>query len=333
MGASRAGAQLVAPVAEISGCRVLVTGGTGFIGSHLVAALVDEGAHVVVAAPDPGWRPVVPRLIEQRRIKFVELPAFWDAAALFAAKRRFDDLEALVHLGYSMPREQSPGARARHEVERNVLGSLRLLEALPGTLRQVVLASTVKVYGPEAPSPLRESACPDPRGAYAAGKLALEHHLRDLAHVTDTTAAVLRFSTVYGQMETVPRAIPNFIRQALRGEPPTVHGAGSFRDYVHVADVARLIVRALGQAHPSFAVYNVGSGQGHRTWDVAKLVSDLVDGAPEPVRRPAGGGGDLVCDVGRARTELGFAPKVPLPDGVQQEIDWFRDHPEHWRVT
>lgn len=318
-------------VTGLAGLRVLVTGGTGFIGSHLVARLVERGADVLVAASTRGWRPVVPALLEQQRLDFVKMPAFWDRAALSALQGQFDGLEAVVHLGYAMPDERSPVTRGRQEVERNVLGSLRLLEALPDTVRRVVLASTVKVYGPDPPVPVTESTCPDPRGSYAAGKLALEHHLRDLAEATSTTVVVLRFSTVYGEMETVPRAIPNFIRQALRGEPPTVLGEGAVRDYVHVEDVARLTAQALERHGPSFSVYNVGSGTGSRTWDVAKLVTRLVDGAPEPVRRSGDGPGAVVCDIGRARASLGFAPTVLLRDGIQQEIDWFARHPEFWR--
>jgi nucleoside-diphosphate-sugar epimerase len=134
-------------------------------------------------------------------------------------------------------------------------------------------------------------------------------------------------------METVPRAIPTFIRQVLRGTPPVIHGDGEdVRDYVHVLDVIQATVRALAFDVPDTQICNVGSGKGYTTREIAEHVIRMAGENMQPGFRPeervsAG----IVCDISQACNRLGYEPRVSLADGLHDEMQWFLRNQQFWK--
>jgi UDP-glucose 4-epimerase len=315
---------------QLAGREVLVTGATGFIGSHVVERLVGLGAQVTAVGPTLGWRPIAPRLVRQERIRFVKLKAFWSPASLGQVESEFKDVEYVVHLAYAMPRGRSSLENAVDEVRQNVLGTLRFMQRLPDSVLKICFASSAMVYGRNPPQPVSETTCACPATAYAASKLATETYLRLYAEGSGVPVSILRYATVYGPMETVPRAIPNFIRQVLAGGSPVIYGRGNdIRDYVHVIDVVDATLRALTCDVPTLQVYNVGTGIGHTTREIAERIIRLAGKHVEPLHKPAEHVSyNLVCDISRARSILGYAPKVGLSEGLKDEILYFASNPE-----
>lgn len=320
---------------SLSGKKVLVTGATGFIGSHLIEKLVCVEAAVTAVAPDLGWRPIVRHLTNQGRVHFVQLQEFWNRAALERVAPALRGVEFVVHLAYAVPHGRDHHEKAAAEMERNVLGTVRLVQSLPDSVSKICFASSALVYGLDSPRPVSESDCTYPATAYAAGKLATECYLRQHAQETDTSVVALRYATVYGPMEMVPRAIPNFIRCVLAGKPPVINGTGNdLRDYVNVSDVVKATLLALSQQTSLNEVYNVGTGEGHSTREIAERIIRLSGARVKPIFKPTKCmSRGVVCSISRARTRLGFEPSVALDQGLKDEINWFAANQGLWRAS
>jgi len=305
--------------------RVVLTGGGGFIGSYVLARLVGAGIGVTLVGASTGKSRYTASLVAAGDVRFVRFDdPFREHDALRAA---LADADALVLLGYVMPTASSVADRLLEEFDRNIEPTVRLLRLAGERVRQVVFASSVSVYGSPLRVPVRESDTLSPATPYAIAKVACEQAIGLIGAATGARCAILRYSTVYGPGEIVPRAIPNFIRAALAGQRPNIRGDGlDEHDYVHVTDVADATLTALRRkAH---GVYNIGTGIGTTTCDLARLVFELASSRAAPVfdisasvARPRT---HLVCDTQVSRAELGFAARRSLPEGISEEIGWFR---------
>jgi UDP-glucose 4-epimerase len=168
---------------------------------------------------------------------------------------------------------------------------------------------------------------------YSYGKLASENYLRLYAAENGVSASILRYSTVYGPMETDPRAIPNFIRCVLNGRSPVINGRGEdIRDYVHVNDVVEATLLALAHDIEEVQIFNVGSGKGYTTCEIAERIIKLTGKRVKPIHKPSDHTPKrIVCDITHARDILGYWPKVELNQGLVDEINFFSDNPKLWR--
>jgi UDP-glucose 4-epimerase len=305
--------------------RVVMTGGGGFIGSHLLARMVGAGMDVTLIGSTIGKSRYTAALVAAGTVRFLRCDdGFTQQDVLRPA---LADADALVLLGYIMPSAISPANRLAEELARNVAPVIRLLRAAEGGQRQVLFASSVSVYGAPADAPVRETDAPRPLTPYAIAKVANEESIQLVCAASGWNACVLRYSTVYGPGETVPRAIPNFIRAGLDRQPPVINGDGlDEHDYVHVGDVVDATISALRRR--AAGVYNIGTGIGTSTFDLAHLVAKLVGANVKPVFRLQGGVQRgrvrMVCATALATADLGFTAGRSLPDGIAEEIGWFR---------
>lgn len=296
---------------RISGRRVLVTGGAGFVGSHLVDALAPANDVTVLddcSTGDPARLPDGVELVEA------------DVADPDALARATPEGGVVFHLAARTSVERSVERPvAAHET--NCEGSLRVLEAARRADARVVVASSAAVYGDPDTLPVAESAPKRPRSPYGIQKLSTDHLARayhDL-HGLDTVA--LRYFNVYGPRQRADGyagVIAAFVRRALAGDPLAVHGdGGQTRDFVHVSDVvaanlAAARTDAVGRA------YNVGTGEATSVRELADVVRDL-SGSEAPVVHESPRDGDVRhsrADLSRARETLGYAPSVDVTEGL-----------------
>jgi UDP-glucose 4-epimerase len=321
----------------LAGARVLVTGAAGFIGSHLVDRLLDEGAVVVGVDsfedyyPRPLKEGNVAAALTHPRYTFVE--AGLHALATEAGADGGSRLEELVrecrrvyHLAAQAGVRASWGQSFRVYTENNVLATQLLLEACRETaVERVVYASSSSVYGDSPALPLHEDAVCRPISPYGVTKLAGEH----LALLYWTGRGVptvsLRFFTVYGPRQRPDMAFNIFLGALLAGEPLAVYGDGSqTRDFTFVADIVEALVRA-GSAPPG-SVMNIGGGSRVSLAEVLEVIAEVAGTRPD-IRMEAKQAGDVQdtwADLTRARELMGYAPSVGLREGLAAEYAWMR---------
>lgn len=305
--------------------RALVTGGAGFIGSHVADGLLDAG-HAVVVLDDlsSGRRENVPAAAE-----LVELDIRSPEAAELVAGGGFN---LLVHHAAQMDVRRSV-ADPRFDADVNILGTLNLLRAaVEGGVRQVIFASTGgAIYGEQETFPAAEDHPTRPLSPYGVSKLAGERYLYYFHTEHGLDVACLRYANVYGERQNPhgeAGVVAIFLVKLLAGKAPIINGDGlQTRDYVHVSDVARANLTALGR--PGFQVYNVGTGT---ETSVVDLYYELRRAAAadhlEAVHGPAKPGEQRrsCIDAGRIRHELGIPEPLTLPEGLQRTAAWFRRH-------
>ncbi len=309
---------------------VLVTGGAGFIGSHVVDVLLESGFRVRVL--DDFSTGLPENLAHARKKGPLELRegSIEDPDLVRRAVRGVRWVFHLAARIFVAESVQNPVAYHR----TNVLGTVQVLQAArEAGVERVVLASSAAVYGVPRDLPLREDAPLQPLSPYAAEKIANEMDARVFTHL-DLDAVALRLFNVYGprQRPDSPYAavIPAFLSRWMQGKPPVVYGDGTqTRDFVFVEDVARAFLLAAQAPRASGQVFNVCSGQGISLLDLLRRMRPLFPAAPDPEFAPPRPG-DIrhsVGDPARAREVLGFQPQVSLEEGLQRTLNWMKGAP------
>ena len=312
--------------------RTLVTGGAGFIGSHLVDRLLDDGHEVVVLDNlDPFYSPARKRAnLAAARTR----PAFRLVEADLRDAERVRGLvaefrpDAIAHLAARAGVRPSIEAPALY-VEVNVLGTTHLLEAAVrlDPLPRFIFASSSSVYGDRPDAPFREDDPVDhPISPYAASKKACELLASTFHHLYGLPVTGLRFFTAYGPRNRPDLAIAKFAERIERGEPIPMYGDGSTRrDYTYVGDIVEGVVRAIERCR-SHHLYNLGNSRPIALSDMIAALGEALGKTPRIERLPEQPGDvRMTCaDTTRAEAELGYRPRTPFAEGLARFVEWFR---------
>lgn len=312
--------------------RILVTGGAGFIGSHLVERLLRRG-HQVVSLDnlDSFYDPEIKRRNLRRARDFVDFTEVrGDIRDGQAYERLPDDIGAVVHLAARAGVRPSIVDPALY-TDVNLRGTDRLLEFMRQRgVTKLVFGSSSSVYGDDTPVPFSEDAHADrPISPYAATKRAGEHLVHAQGHIFGIDAVCLRFFTVYGPRQRPDLAIHKFARLLLRREEIPMFGDGtSERDYTEVEDILDGVEGALRFVlwNPgTYEVVNLGSG---RTVALKRMIEEIARalGVRPRIRSLALQPGDVrrtFADVSKAARMFGYRPRVPFEDGIDRFAEWF----------
>lgn len=303
--------------------HVLVTGGAGFIGFHLVRLLLAEGHRLTIVDNfASGHRANVPQhpdvtLIEKDLLAFPT--AQWPR-----------DLDAIIHLA-AQPSVVESWSRLRQTHEINLSATVHALEAARELgIGRFIFASSAAVYGDPVAVPLREDAPVLPLSPYGLQKLGGEHYGRLIAHRTNLRFIALRFFNVFGpgQDATSPYSgvISRFLGSINQGDSITVRGDGrQTRDFVFVKDVVRAVSAALRLAVPPGEVFtsNIGSGAQTTILDLAHTLRELHPDWRGALTHAPAAPGEIrhsTADTSRARERLGFVPRWTLRSGLEAMI-------------
>jgi UDP-glucose 4-epimerase len=297
----------------------LVTGGAGFIGSHLVDALLEQG-HAVRVLDDFSTGSRANLVPVRHRIELIE----GDLTDLSTVREAVEGVEVVFHQGAlpSVPRSVAD-PWTTHQV--CATGTLHvLMAARDAGARRVVYAASSSAYGNSERLPKRESDPTDPLSPYAVAKLAGEQYCAAFSRVYGLETARLRYFNVFGprQSPDSPYAavIPRFIQAILAGRPPHIHGDGlQSRDFTYVANVVQANLRAAEAANISGRVYNIACGERITLLDLVKKINALLGTRIDPIHEEprAGDVRDSQADISRAETDLGYAPRIDLETGLR----------------
>ena len=298
---------------------MLVTGGAGFIGSHVVDALIARGHQVtVIDNLSSGDRQMV-----NTEAEFREMDIRSEGTAQWVLHQRPD---AICHLAAQISVSRSQDEPLL-DLDVNVGGALRILEAARATGARIINASSAAVYGPPVRLPIDEDHPTRPINNYGVSKLAFEHYLEAYAATYGVGFAVLRYANVYGpRQNTAGEAgvVAAFCEGLKRDRPVVIHGdGGQTRDFVFVGDVARANVLAVES--PVVGRFNISTGSETDVNTLFQLLAKAFRSQSVPLRGPARTG-DIrrsVLDPGRAARDLGWRAEVGLPAGLAITAEWF----------
>jgi len=311
----------------VAAMAILVTGGAGFIGSHVVEALLARGDEVTVLDDfNDFYDPAIKRRNVgsfAKRARIVEADIRGDLSKVFRGSK----FDAVVHLAARAGVRYSLD-NPRLYTDVNVMGTQNLLEwTRECGIKKFVFASSSSVYGASQKVPFRESdTMQQPLSPYAATKLAGEALAYAYHHLYGCDVVCLRFFAVYGPRQRPDLAIHRFARAISDGKPIELFGDGTTaRDYTHVNDIAQGVTAALDR-NLGYEIINLGESRTVELRDLVGLIEKAL-GKSATIKRLPSHPGDVpitYADISKAKRLLGYNPQVNIEDGIEQFVDWFR---------
>ncbi|MFX1343482.1 MAG: SDR family NAD(P)-dependent oxidoreductase [Promethearchaeota archaeon] len=328
---------------EISGKKILITGGAGFIGSHIVDDLVSQGAEVTVY---DNFSSGNEKYLEQvkNKIQIVEDDILNVKGLEKVFKSKFDivshqaaQLEIFKCLEDIM-----------YDLNTNLIGTINILNlCIKYNVKKIINASSACVYGQAIDVPQTEEHPKKPHWPYGASKLSTEAYCSFFSEFYKLPIVNLRYCIIFGPREWFGRVIPIFIKRVCNGKPPVIFGDGNqIRDFLYVSDLVDFHRKVILNNNSDGQVYNVSSGIGTKINELANLICKLSDADLEPIYEDVKAGelsklvegrkripAELKCmhlSNAKAKKELNWEPKISLKDGIKKEIKWYLENKELW---
>ena len=298
----------------------LVTGGSGFIGSHLVDALVERGVKVTVLdLVDPKEDRKNEKVTYVKGdVRDRDLGVFMKAVSpevVFHLAAHIDDRASVL----------DPVMNAEH----NELGSINVFEQAKRVgVKKIVFASSCAAYGLPESLPMTEAMIPRPRTPYGISKWVAEHYLDAMALASPIVTVALRFANVYGPRQDGSKesgAIAVFTSKLLVGDAPFMNGDGmTTRDYVFVGDVVKALITA-SEGSVS-GVFNVGTGREVSTKDLFGMIQQSVGTSIVPIPRPEVKDAvvRMALDASKMKEVFGWTPEIDLEEGIKKTVQWYQ---------
>jgi nucleoside-diphosphate-sugar epimerase len=304
----------------------LVTGGAGFIGSHLAEALLARGHQVRIADNfSTGTRANLASILP--RATLVE----GDLADMDVCREAVVGVDCVLHQAAipSVPRSvEDPVGSHRANVDATVN---LLTAARDAGVKRLVFAGSSSIYGDSPSLPKREDMAPNPLSPYALQKLVGEQYCRMFTTLYGFETVTVRYFNVFGPRQDpgspYSGVISLFASALFEGRRPTIYGDGEqTRDFTYVANVVDGVLRAAEASHVAGKAINVATGGRISLNDLLRVMNRLTGTAIEPVYAAARAGDirDSQADITKARTLLGYAPRVPFDEGLARTLEWFR---------
>ena len=305
--------------------KFLVTGGAGFIGSHIVDALVKNGDKVCVLDDlSSGRRENLEGVAD--KIKFVE----GDIRDKVIAAKAMDGVDYVLHQAALRSVPKSLGNPKLYN-DVNINGTLNILEtAKEAKVKRIVFASSSSVYGETDRFPQREDFYPRLISPYALTKLAGEYYCRIFSEIYGLETTSLRYFNVFGPRQSLENqyavVIPKFITCMLKDENPPIHGDGKqTRDFTYVENVVQANIKAVTAPDIKCEVFNVACGKNYSVLDIIKYVNKILKKDIKPKFTPTRAGDikDTLADISKAKKLIKFDPRIGFEEGLVKTIEYF----------
>lgn len=298
--------------------KILVTGGAGFLGTHLCRALHEAGHElkIIDLKPNKEFETIIADVQDKARME-----------------AEVKDVEVVFHLASLIEAGESVKEPQKF-FDFNVSGTISILEAMrKNGVKTFIFSSSAAVYGEPLSTPIKEDDRTIPINPYGTTKLAMEGLLSSYVASFGFTGIALRYFNLYGpeeHHEPETHAIPRFIKQIFNQEPVTIWGQGQHqRDYIHVKDVADAHLKALdlAQNEPNkYHYFNISAEQPASVAEIIDLIEEVMGVRANRSEQPARPGDPLVltADATKAHQQLGWYAQVSLKDGLQETVEYFK---------
>ena len=310
--------------------KIIITGGAGFIGSHIAEALAKDGHEVVIIDNlDDYYSPI----LKKKNVDCVLKSG--DATLIQGDVTDLDFFRTVIDRDVEYVFHEAAQAGVRISVENpfkpnniNVLGTLNVLQAsLEVDVERVINASSSSVYGKVEYLPFDEKHPTQPVSPYGVSKLAAEHYCRVFYEVYGISTVSLRYFTVYGPRMRPDLAISIFTGKMLNDEPITIFGGGEqTRDFTYIEDIIKVNMKLLDTNRADGKVMNIGSGNRISVNELATNLKKIIGSSSEvnyaEVQR--GDAKHTLADVGLAKELVGYEPSVSIDEGLRRFVEWFR---------
>lgn len=300
--------------------RILVTGGAGFVGSHVTRLLLDNGYQVTALDNlSTGKESSV-----DKRAKFIKA----DIKDSKKVKEALEGMDAVIHMAGLIVVTESVKDPIKY-CENNVVGTVSLLEAMrKANVKKIIFSSSACVYGTPDNLPIKEDAPIKPDNPYGSSKASIETFLQTYSAIHGFDSIILRYFNPYGpgeQHSPETHAIPNFIKATLSKEPIPLYWKGEqIRDFIYIEDLARAHIDVLGQK--GYQVFNIGTEKGIKVKDVVTEIFKIA-GYEVPIKDLGKRSGDVHANYAsseKLKNITGWQAKVSLAQGLRQTIKYYR---------
>ena len=328
---------------NIKKTNIFVTGGAGFIGSHIVDSLVKKGARVTVY-DNLSFGNLNNLQRSAKKIRFIK----GDILNFRKLKKCTEGMDLVSHQAAQLEVFKAT-YHPEQDLTENTVGTLNVLRAAEeNDVKKIINASSACVYGQPTKIPQDESHPTDPNWAYGVSKLAAEKYCKIFMERTNIPVVSLRYGIVYGPREWYRRVLTIFIKRVLDGLPPVVFDKGEqFRDFIYVDDIVSLHNHALFSTKANGKIYNGGTEKKTTIRELANVVIKASGNKHlEPVfeKVKEGNTSRIISDKRRnlsdltgmclankkAKAELGWKPKIDIVSGIKQQINWYKRNKERW---
>ncbi len=311
-------------IPDIRNKKILVTGGTGQIGSFLVEELVKKGANVFVIGRDIKNLKEIDLLVKSKKITFLEC----DLINIKKIEKKLEILkkiDLLVHLSSELSDVSTNLIDNAHfSIDLNINGTINLLSYLI-KLKGVVYASSTAVYGNMDKKYVDEESITNPISFYGCGKLGAEKYLNIFCIFNKIPLTILRYSSVYGPRNRTNQVIPVFIKKALQNKTITLYKKGkTIRDFIYVSDIIDATMK--GITNNKKGIFNIGSSKKYTMNKLAKKIIKLTDSKSKIIFKESSNEINFVSNSKKAKTKLKFVPKISLDQGLLKEIEWHKNN-------
>ena len=301
--------------------KVIVTGGAGFIGSHLTELLLSRGYHIIIIDDfSTGKIANIEPLLKSMKVDFIQ----GSITELPLLQNLFQGVDFVFHQAAlsSVPRSVEDPLSTN---KVNITGTLNvLLAARDNNVKKVIYASSSSVYGDTPTLPKREDMVSNPQSPYALTKLVGEYYCRVFYQIYDLPTICLRYFNVYGPRQDsdsqYAAVIPIFITRLSQNKPPIIYGDGEqTRDFTFVKDVIQANI--IGAESDACGIFNIGRGENSTLNDLAKTITDLMGKDLQSEYQPprVGDVRDSLADISKARA-IGYEPQYSLDKGLRETI-------------
>ena len=310
--------------------KIIITGGAGFIGSHIAERCVSEGHEVVIIDDmDDYYSPV----LKKKNVDYVS--KFGTVTFIRGDITNLEFLMGVIDVDVDYVFHEAAQAGVRISVENpfkpnniNVVGTLNVLQAsIDSNVKRVINASSSSVYGKVEHLPFDEKHPTQPVSPYGVSKLAAEHYCRVFYEVYGLPTVSLRYFTVYGPRMRPDLAISIFTEKMLKNEPITIFGDGEqTRDFTYIDDIVAINMKLLDTNRADGVVMNIGSGNRISVNDLAKNLKEIV-GSSSGISYADVQKGDAehtLADVGLVKELIGYESSVKIEDGLKRFVKWYK---------